>query len=61
MKFQMKGKHFADVSEVENTGGLEQHQHSWVSEMFLAGGKNVGTSVSKQKENTLEEIRVVIV
>jgi hypothetical protein len=28
MKFQMKGKHFADVSEVENTGGLEQHQHS---------------------------------
>jgi len=48
-------------SEKENAGGLEQHQHGRVPEMFSAVGKNVGTSVLGLKESTLKETRVVIV
>ena len=61
MKGQMKGKCFADVSEVKNTGGLEQQQHGRVPEMFFSSGKNIGKSVLSQKESTMREIRVVIV
>ena len=49
-------------SEKENDWGLEQHQHWRVPEMFSAvGKKNVGTSVSSQKDSTQKETRVVIV
>ena len=48
-------------SEKENAGGLEQHQHWRVPDMFSAVGKKVGTSVSSQKESTFKETRFVIV
>jgi hypothetical protein len=41
-KSQMKEKSFAGVSsEKENAGGLEQHQHRRVPEMFSAVGKTL--------------------
>ena len=58
----MKGKRFADDSEVKkkmlevlNNISIEEFQNCFSS------GKNVGTSVLSQNESTLKETRVVIV
>jgi hypothetical protein len=62
-KRQMKGKRFADVSQVEkktlevlnniSTEKFQKHFQKWQ--------KNDGTSVLNQKENILKETRAVIV
>ena len=59
MKGQMKGKCFADVTEVKkktvevlNNISTEEFQN------VFSSGKNVGTSVLSQKEITLKETRV---
>jgi len=45
----------------ENAGGLEKTSALKSSRNVFSSGKNVGTSVSSQKESTLKETRVVIV
>ena len=62
MKGQMKGKRFADVSEVKKKT-LEVLNNINTEEFYkcFSSGKNVGTSVSSQKESTLKATRVVIV
>ena len=58
---QMKGKSFADVSEVKKKT-LEVLNNVSAEEFLkcFSSGKNVGTSVSSKKESTLKETRVVI-
>ena len=62
MKGQMKWKRFADVIEVRKRT-LEALNISTeeFQKCFQQWEKNVGTSVSSQKESTLKEIRFVIV
>ena len=58
----MKGKRFADVSEVKKKT-LEVLNNISTKEFqkCFSSGKNVGTSVSSKKESTLKETRVLIV
>jgi hypothetical protein len=58
----MKGKHFADVSEMKKKT-LEVLNKSALksSTNVFSNGKNIGTSVLSQKESTLKETRFVIV
>ena len=60
-KSQMKGKRFADVSEVKKkTLAVLNNISTESSRNVFSSGKNVGTSVSSQKECTLKETRGVI-
>jgi len=63
MKGQMKGKRFAGVSEVKNKtlDVLNNFSTEKGSRNVFSNGKNIGTSLSSQKETTLKETRVVIV
>jgi len=62
MKGQMIGKHFADVSEVKKkTLEVLNNISTKSSRNVFSSGKNVGTSVSSQKESTLKETRGVVV
>jgi len=63
MKGQMKGKCFADVSEVKKKTleVLNNTSTKKSSRNVFSSGKNVDTSVSSQKESTLKETRVAIV
>ena len=55
----MKGKRFVDISEVKMQTSITSALKS--SRNVFSSGKNVGTSVSSQKESTLKETSVVIV
>jgi len=59
----MKGKCFADVSEVKKKTleVLNNISTEKISRNVFSGGKNVGTSVASQKESTLKETRVVVI
>jgi len=62
MKGQMKGKRFADVSEVQKKAlGILNITTTEEFQKFLQQWKNVGASICSQKESTLKETRVVIV
>jgi len=59
MKGQMKGKRFADVSEVKKKTleVLNNINAEKSSRNVFRNGENIGTSVSSQKESTLKETK----
>jgi len=63
MKDQKKGKRFADVREVKKKTleVLNNISTEKISRNVFSSGKNVGTSLSSEKESTLKETSVVIV